>query len=264
MPVKRKSQVRRRNLLPKRAFQVRLILKIVLIVALSVAFSIAVTCGIFYHLQSLQFRGDVPFQYLPEGADAPPASPSALSIMLPAILISGLITIVVSVFGGLMWSFRIAGPLYRFQLCAREIADGNLAVRWRLRERDELHDVANVLDDMMAQLKDLHQRGMNEWERAHELFHGWTDWVKGVGEELQAVEHLDVDGAKELLMRAGRLFADTEDQPTISQIHRCLDRGLETCGCMHCQLGASVNGFQAGGSPQDQTGDIGQQEGSPT
>ena len=242
----KKHLIRRRNFLPKRAFQMRLMLKIVLIVAISVAFSIVVTSAIFRHFQALQYRGDVPFQYLPEGSNAPAASPSALRIVLPAILISGLITILGAVVGGLAWSFRIAGPLYRFEACAEEIADGNLMTRVRVRHRDELHDVANVLDDMVAQLRDLHQKVWLEWQHAHELFHAWTDWVQSVGKELQTADQLDSTRAKALLERAGQLFADTAGQPTIPQIHHCFDRGIETCGRLQLGLESAASAAAMG------------------
>jgi len=237
----KKQLIRRRNFLPKPSFQMRLMLKIVVIVAVSVAFSVLVTSAIFYHFQALQYRGDVPFQYLPEGSNAPPASPSAMRMVLPAVLISGLITILGAVVGGLAWSFRIAGPLYRFEACAKEIADGNLMTRVRLRHRDEFDDVAHVLDDMVGQLRDLHQKVWLEWQHAHELFHAWTDWVRSVGTQLQSADRLDSAGTQALLESAGRLFADTEGQPAIAQIHRCFDRGIETCSRLQLGLESAAS-----------------------
>src|SRR5438309_11848334 len=43
---------------------------------------------------------------------------------------------------------RLAGPLFRFEQAARELIRGNLALRIRLRKRDELHELAGLLNQV--------------------------------------------------------------------------------------------------------------------
>lgn len=47
---------------------------------------------------------------------------------------------------------RLAGPLYRLEQSARELIQGNLSLRIRLRERDELHELAGLLNEALANL----------------------------------------------------------------------------------------------------------------
>lgn len=47
---------------------------------------------------------------------------------------------------------RLAGPLHRFEQCAREILDGNLAVRLHLRKSDKLQELRDLLNQAIAQL----------------------------------------------------------------------------------------------------------------
>jgi methyl-accepting chemotaxis protein len=44
---------------------------------------------------------------------------------------------------------RLAGPLFRFEQTARELIRGNLALRIRLRQGDELHELAGLLNEFL-------------------------------------------------------------------------------------------------------------------
>ena len=48
---------------------------------------------------------------------------------------------------------RLAGPLFRFEQTARELIRGNLALRIRLRKRDELHELAGLLNQVLDTLE---------------------------------------------------------------------------------------------------------------
>lgn len=47
---------------------------------------------------------------------------------------------------------RVAGPLYRFQKSTAELVEGNLALRIKLRKGDELHDLADLANQAVANL----------------------------------------------------------------------------------------------------------------
>ncbi len=49
---------------------------------------------------------------------------------------------------GLLFSHKIAGPLYRIEKTIDEIAKGNLGLRIRLRKGDELRDLADTINSM--------------------------------------------------------------------------------------------------------------------
>lgn len=47
---------------------------------------------------------------------------------------------------------RLAGPLYRLEQCARELAQGNMALRVKFRSGDELHELARVANEALANI----------------------------------------------------------------------------------------------------------------
>ena len=48
---------------------------------------------------------------------------------------------------------RVAGPLFRIELTAREMIRGNLALRIRLRKGDELHELAGLVNETLGNLE---------------------------------------------------------------------------------------------------------------
>src|SRR2546422_8823441 len=47
----------------------------------------------------------------------------------------------------------LGGPLYPFEQTARELIRGNLGLRIRLRKRDELHELAGLLNEVFDMLE---------------------------------------------------------------------------------------------------------------
>jgi methyl-accepting chemotaxis protein len=66
-----------------------------------------------------------------------------LALIRNLLLISPLIFIL-----GLLFSHRIAGPVYRISTTLREISKGKLGLRIKLRENDELMDLADLINNM--------------------------------------------------------------------------------------------------------------------
>ncbi len=64
---------------------------------------------------------------------------SVLNIVISSIIISGFVFLA---------SFRIAGPLYRFDTAIKEINQGNLKPLLTLREKDELYAFSESLQQM--------------------------------------------------------------------------------------------------------------------
>src|SRR3989338_11238277 len=67
-----------------------------------------------------------------------------LALARNLLLISPLIFIL-----GLLFSHRIAGPVYRIGKTLRDISKGNLGLRIRLREGDELVDLAYMINNLV-------------------------------------------------------------------------------------------------------------------
>jgi methyl-accepting chemotaxis protein len=71
--------------------------------------------------------------------------PLLLFSSLVAIIATGLMTIITTLFV----SFHIAGPLYRLEKDMAEANKGNLGVEIRLRNKDELKDLAQALNQLV-------------------------------------------------------------------------------------------------------------------
>jgi methyl-accepting chemotaxis protein len=54
---------------------------------------------------------------------------------------------------GVYMSHKVAGPLFRFIMCAREVAAGNLKIQVNLRKGDELRELEAAFNDMTEKLR---------------------------------------------------------------------------------------------------------------
>jgi methyl-accepting chemotaxis protein len=81
---------------------------------------------------------------------------STADYLLPLMILTALITIVVIslavILVTLFLSHKIAGPAYRFEKVAEEVAAGNLSFQVKLRSADQLQFVAESLDVMVKSL----------------------------------------------------------------------------------------------------------------
>ncbi len=80
-------------------------------------------------------------------------------VALPALLVLVAGAAIFSVYV----THRIAGPLYRLRESLKEVAQGNLGLRIRFRKTDELHDIADsmneAVDKVEQALKEVRSRG---------------------------------------------------------------------------------------------------------
>lgn len=92
-----------------------------------------------------------------------------LANAMSAIFIGISVTVVV-----LYISHKIAGPMYRLQILFKEVGRGNLDISVRLRDKDQLQELANSFDEMLA---DLRQR-RNRQDAALQEAQGIVDQLK--------------------------------------------------------------------------------------
>lgn len=69
--------------------------------------------------------------------------------LIPKLIVLILVMAVVSIF----ISHKIAGPIYRFEKSAKAIEEGDLTLKFKLRQGDELKELADALDKMTASLR---------------------------------------------------------------------------------------------------------------
>jgi methyl-accepting chemotaxis protein len=60
--------------------------------------------------------------------------------------------------GSIVFSHRIAGPLPKIYQALQSVGDGNFDVKLTLRKRDELRDLADIINEMAAKLKQREQK----------------------------------------------------------------------------------------------------------
>ena len=107
--------------------------------------------------------------------------------LLPAlILISLVVTAVVSFVSGLrllLFSHRIAGPLYRLEKSAQAIGGGNLNLQIRLRSGDELQEFARSMDGMVRELRSRAVQIKKHSDRLQDII-GRADQIPGIPKDI--------------------------------------------------------------------------------
>ncbi|MEL6715749.1 MAG: hypothetical protein AAFP86_18355 [Planctomycetota bacterium] len=80
-------------------------------------------------------------------ADGPRLLAEANTIVGRVVLISATVFLPLTLIVGILSTFRIAGPLYRFERFLEALRNGERPEDFRLRDGDELHDLAALLND---------------------------------------------------------------------------------------------------------------------
>jgi HAMP domain-containing protein len=75
-------------------------------------------------------------------------------LFLAQTILPGLIVLIpVAAVFSIYLTHRVAGPLFRIEQTAREMIQGNLALRIRLRKGDELHELAGLVNETFDNLE---------------------------------------------------------------------------------------------------------------
>lgn len=71
-------------------------------------------------------------------------------LILPIVILLVIFSII-----AILFSHKIAGPIYRVEKIAEELKNGNLNINVRFRKGDELHHLADALNNMISGIKSL-------------------------------------------------------------------------------------------------------------
>jgi len=134
----KKPVFRRKQFLVKRGMQFRYI---GMIFALAILASIVTGYTVFATGWTL-LGGKLASVY-PQGRLIYVFKAANIALIRNLLFISPLIFIM-----GVLFSHKIAGPVYRIEKSLYEISKGNLALKVKLRSGDELWDMANIINDM--------------------------------------------------------------------------------------------------------------------
>ncbi|MFH1406541.1 MAG: HAMP domain-containing protein [Candidatus Omnitrophota bacterium] len=87
------------------------------------------------------------------------------SLLVPAtekvntILLIGMpVIFILLVLWGIVWSHRLAGPVYRLEKELDKVGKGDFSVRIKFRKKDELQELAQHLNKVLDHLEMLHKR----------------------------------------------------------------------------------------------------------
>jgi methyl-accepting chemotaxis protein len=136
---------RRRNYLINKDFQVRYIVRnlfALLVMALIISFTV-------YYTTWARIMDE--FYDIPKiAAQFAPLFASVNHTMILILILFMILAAVVSVFV----SHSMAGPIYRFEKTLQALSQGDFTLKVGLRKTDEFKDLAQTMNDMIAELRD--------------------------------------------------------------------------------------------------------------
>jgi methyl-accepting chemotaxis protein len=71
-------------------------------------------------------------------------------LVIPILLLAVIFTVV-----GIILSHKVAGPIFRVERVAQELSKGNLDIKVKFRKGDELHELADSLNEMIDGIKSI-------------------------------------------------------------------------------------------------------------
>ena len=111
-----------------------------------------------------------------------------LDLLLPAVVLSLLASLIVSIVITLFFPIKIAGPLYRIERDLKEkLAKGDLTVRFHLRKGDEVDDLAEAVNICVE-----------NWKEKIETIKRSAEDIEAAVTESKGMEN---NNAKELLIK---------------------------------------------------------------
>jgi len=136
---------RRRHYIINKRYQYRMLGRLLAIVFVATVFSILMT-----HYFILQSIVEVWYRLgrSPTATELIWESVKPLFYIVPIVLVMLAILVI-------FVSHRIAGPLVRLKNYMRKVGEGDLSVELQFRKNDEIHDVADTFNIMVAGLRKL-------------------------------------------------------------------------------------------------------------
>lgn len=136
--------------------------------------------------------------------------------LLPGVLISELVSIFVVGFLCIKITHTIAGPVYRMERVARGIGEGDLTNFIKLRQKDELKDLADSMNEMTMGLRN---RVINLKENVAEIHEGIENAknnknVANLDEVLQKVSNLEESLKSFILEKERSVRQEVEEEET--------------------------------------------------
>ena len=137
---------KRRNYFIDKDFQTKFILKFCLLVVVAGI----ITTGILYFIGKRSTTVAIVDSRVVVRSTADFLLPVLIQTVLVVMVISGLATVIVT----LLFSHKIAGPLYRFKKVIEGVKSGNLSANFSLRNYDQLKGLSNEVNAMIDKARE--------------------------------------------------------------------------------------------------------------
>ena len=95
--------------------------------------------------------------------------------------------------GTVLFSHRIAGPMYRFEKSVESLCNGDFSIRIKLRKRDEFHDFAENLNQLATYLENDRAREQDFRRECEQLLNEMADRVGAQNPEKIKELHTRID-----------------------------------------------------------------------
>lgn len=147
----KRNMERRKKYLIEKKFQINFIIDFIKVMVIFLVFTGALF--IIYYYFKYQ-HGEALFnEYLLEVKKGEPVRViNPFEIVLPVIIISVLLTSIFTIIYGLLYSHKIAGPIYRIKRTIDTISKGRLDFNVKLRNKDKFREVAGFLNILISSL----------------------------------------------------------------------------------------------------------------
>ncbi len=142
-----KQRNRRRRYFINRDFQSRFIIRALCIIILAFVVSFIAVASYFY--LEYGFPGKEGFKIFIQKSHGMRVESllNPFEIIIPPMIISAILILIVVFVGALIYSNRIAGPIYRFKTILKLYKLGDYGVEVILRQKDEFKDFAEELNE---------------------------------------------------------------------------------------------------------------------
>lgn len=162
------SGYKRRNYLIDRKFQSRFILKFSALVFLGGLITIAVLYLLAMRSTTVVFHNS--------RVIARTTADAILPFLLPTVIIVTIMIGAAAAVMAMLVSHKISGPLFRFKRVLETLGGGDFSSEFTIRQRDQLHDVADILNSMIRGTR----QELHKLKESTELL---KEKLKGISEE---------------------------------------------------------------------------------
>ena len=190
---------RRKTYVIEKNFQTRFILRFILVIVGATLLSTGALLGVFYF--KFQFGGadinNLIIMITPEGTTD--VSSLFTTVLIP-ILAANLLILCIIVPYSLVYSHKVAGPVYRFEKSLDLILEGRLDFMIKLRKKDEFKNIAEKMNSLI----DYMRRNIEEVRSSHRMI---RDRITKIATMVNA-EKVDINVLKNEVEELDRFFKE--------------------------------------------------------